>query len=136
MPKLFARGTDILPIVKMSGDLSALSEDELFAVIAHEIGHNRYWHYPMYLAVGFILIYLLNPYGFVGIVSAVVATRLFCYYTEIVADKYVDRLGLRKPLMSALSKIDGKYPDWVQYVPILNLLAIYPRRAVESQATH
>jgi len=123
----------------VEGNLSVLSEDELFAVIAHEIGHNRYWHYPIYLAVGFILIFLLGQYGAVGIVFAVVSTRFFCCYTEIEANKYAGRLGLRKPLLSALSKIDNKYPAWVDYVPFLNLLAIYPQRseiALDSKKTH
>jgi Zn-dependent protease with chaperone function len=130
-PKLFARGTGFLHIALMKGNLNVLSEDEIIAVIVHEVGHNRYWHYPVYLAAGFFLLYLLRPYGGEGLISAIVSTRVMCYFMEAAADRYVYRSGLRTPFLSAVAKMEDKPHKWIEYVPILNLLVMYPKRISE-----
>ena len=91
------------------------------ALLAHEIGHNRFWHLPIAFFLLTSLLYLLRPYAPWGILFSLAATRTLGIRFEFSADRYASKLVSKEALASALKKIEKPLPGSIEAIPMLNL---------------
>lgn len=125
-----ARGTRWHPLFVLSGSLDHLNPAQRQAIFWHEWAHLKYWDLSLNILI-FLGVAALTHH----MLLSVLALRAYSRYSEFRADQ--ESLHHTDPnvLASALDTLDPKrIGDWLECVPIINLIFTHPSTASRIQA--